>query len=174
MNNFQIRELKSEEFQALGALMVEVYASLKDFPTPTEQPHYYEMLKNIGSFTEKPGAKVLVAVSSNEEILGGIVYFDDMQQYGSGGSATSERNASGIRLLAVSPNCRKSGVGSALTRECIALAAQSGNKQIILHTTKAMEVAWKMYLKLGFIRSEDLDFKQGELAVFGFRLQLDC
>lgn len=78
MNNFQIRELKSEEFQALGALMVEVYASLKDFPTPTEQPHYYEMLKNIGSFTEKPGAKVLVAVSSNEEILGGIVYFDDM------------------------------------------------------------------------------------------------
>jgi hypothetical protein len=36
----------------------------------------------------------------------------------------------------------------------------------------AMQTAWKMYEKLDFKRSEDLNFMQGELPVFGFRLQL--
>lgn len=152
--------------------MVKVYAGLEDFPSPAEQPGYYVMLKNIGSFTRKPDTKVLVAVSPEAEILGGVVYFADMRQYGSGGSATRETNASGIRLLAVDPNCRKSGIGRALTQTCVALAEQSGNRQVILHTTRAMEVAWKMYLRLGFVRSTELDFMQGGLAVFGFRLKL--
>lgn len=38
--------------------------------------------------------------------------------------------------------------------------------------TKAMQSAWSMYGKLGFVRSEDLDFSQQDLAVYGFRLQL--
>jgi len=36
----------------------------------------------------------------------------------------------------------------------------------------AMFTAWKMYETMGFKRSEDLDFKQGALPVFGFRLAL--
>jgi hypothetical protein len=43
---------------------------------------------------------------------------------------------------------------------------------VILHTTAAMRVAWALYERLGFRRSEDLDFMQGELPVFGFRLRL--
>ena len=44
--------------------------------------------------------------------------------------------------------------------------------QVVIHTTKSMQVAWIIYEKLGFKRSEDLDFMQGTLAVFGFRLLL--
>ena len=44
--------------------------------------------------------------------------------------------------------------------------------EVIIHTTKAMQTAWKMYEGFGFKRSEDLDFMQGELPVFGFRLQM--
>ena len=36
----------------------------------------------------------------------------------------------------------------------------------------AMKTAWKMYEKIGFKRSEELDFMQGNLQVFGFRLDL--
>jgi hypothetical protein len=43
---------------------------------------------------------------------------------------------------------------------------------MVLHTTQAMQVAWAMYEKLGFTRSEDLDFEQEGLPVFGFRLPL--
>jgi RimJ/RimL family protein N-acetyltransferase len=35
-----------------------------------------------------------------------------------------------------------------------------------------MPVAWRLYEKLGFERSKDLDFSQDGLPVFGFRLWL--
>jgi hypothetical protein len=35
-----------------------------------------------------------------------------------------------------------------------------------------MQVAWKLYDAMGFKRSEDLDFMQGKLPVFGFRLDI--
>jgi GNAT superfamily N-acetyltransferase len=114
----------------------------------------------------------LVAVSSKGQIAGGVVYFNDMQYYGSGGTATKEKNASGFRLLAVDPSARGGGIGNLLTNKCILKARDQKKEQLIIHTTKAMQVAWKMYENLGFKRSVDLDFMQGELPVFGFRLLL--
>jgi len=167
--NIEIRGIREEEFDQLGSIMVNTYANLEGFPSQTDQPKYYEMLRNIGLFTKKNHTRVLVAVSNKEEVLGGVVYFSDMRQYGSGGKAVNEKDASGIRLLAVKPNVRGGGVGKALTIACIDLAKASGNKQIILHTTKAMNVAWGMYERLGFKRSSDLDFMQENLFVYGFR-----
>jgi ribosomal protein S18 acetylase RimI-like enzyme len=167
-----IRDARPDEFAALGRLLVEVYSRLEGFPTPAEQPGYYEMLANIGRFTEKPGARVLVAAQPNGELAGGVVYFGDMTHYGSGGSAPSIRSASGIRLLGVDPRHRGLGAGRALTRACVELARQQDHAQVILHTTLAMQVAWRLYENLGFARSADLDFSQQGLAVFGFRLVL--
>jgi ribosomal protein S18 acetylase RimI-like enzyme len=168
---FIIREAKPEEFEALGQLMVSVYSSLEGFPKQDEQPRYYEMLAHIGQMAAKPDTKLLVAVAGSK-LLGGVVYYSDMAQYGSGGTATQEKNASGFRLLAVSPDARGMGVGQALARKCIALAKEKKHPQVIIHTTSAMRVAWGMYERMGFRRSEDLDFMQGNLQVFGFRLVL--
>jgi hypothetical protein len=41
-----------------------------------------------------------------------------------------------------------------------------------LHTTKAMPRAWAMYERMGFQRYVEIDFQQGSLEVFGFRLDL--
>jgi ribosomal protein S18 acetylase RimI-like enzyme len=167
-----IRDLRPNEFGALGRLLVEVYSSLEGFPTPEEQPHYYELLANIGRFTEKRDARVLVALSPEGELVGGVVYFGDMAEYGSGGIATTIQHASGIRLLGVNPRFRGMGAGRELTKACIKLAQEKGHAQVILHTTQAMRIAWGLYERLGFERSEDLDFLQGELPVYGFRLSL--
>ena len=168
-----IRELLKNEFERLGELMVAVYGKLPGFPNEQEQPGYYQMLRNIGEFSRKPDTEVLVALSSTNELLGGVVYFSDMAQYGSGGTATREINASGIRLLGVGETARGKGIGRALTQACIQRAKAQGHNQIILHTTEAMAVAWRLYQNLGFLRSEDLDFVQQELPVFGFRLKLN-
>ncbi len=168
---FIIRQARPEEFQALGQLMVEVYSRLEGFPKPQDQPHYYEMLADIGKMTLKPGAELLVAVDG-ERLLGGVVYFADMAQYGSGGTATRERDASGFRLLAVDPGARGRGVGRALVERCIEGAVARGHAQVVIHTTEAMRVAWRMYEERGFVRSTDLDFLQGDLQVYGFRLKL--
>lgn len=166
-----IRDLRPEESEALGKLLVQAYSRLEGFPTPAQQRRYYAMLADIGSFTAKPGARVLVALSPAGELVGGVVYFGDMA-HGSGGAATSVPNASGIRLLGVDPTFRRSGAGKALTQACIRLAQEQGHAQVILHTTQAMQVAWGLYERLGFERSPDLDFSQQDLQVVGFRLQL--
>ena len=170
--DINIRGILPDECEALGQLMVTVYSQLEGFPTPEAQPDYYRMLANIGQLAERPQTRILIAKSSDERLLGGVVYFGDMRQYGSGGTATRVKNASGIRLLGVDPKARRMGVGRKLTEACIRLASEKKHRQVVLHTTQSMQVAWRMYEKMGFKRSEDLDFMQGELAVFGFRLSL--
>lgn len=168
-----VRNAKPEEFEETGKLMVRVYSQLEGFPKQDEQPDYYRMLANIGELTKKPETELLVAVSVDHKIKGAVVYFSDMQYYGSGGTATKEKNAAGFRLLAVDGSARGKGIGKLLTNECIRKAKEGQLSQVIIHSTKAMQTAWKMYEGMGFKRSEDLDFLQGELPVFGFRLFLD-
>ena len=170
---YTIRNAKPNEFEETGKLMVRVYSQLEGFPKETEQPDYYKMLSNIGELTNNPATELLVAVSADNKIVGGVLYFGDMRYYGSGGTATKELNAAGFRLLAVDPSARGQGIGRLLTNECIRKAKDKRLSQVIIHSTKAMQIAWTMYESIGFKRSEDLDFMQGELPVFGFRLLLD-
>jgi len=169
---YTVRNAKPGEFEEIGRLMVQVYSQLDGFPKESEQPNYYKMLAEVGGFTHKPETELLVAVSPDGRIGEAVVYFNDMQYYGSGGTATSEKNAAGFRLLAVDPLSRGKGIGKLLTVECIRKAKEKKLSQVVIHTTMAMQTAWKMYENLGFKRSEDLDFMQGELPVFGFRLML--
>lgn len=168
----KIRDILPDEHHVLGQMMVEVYSHLDGFPKPTEQPAYYEMLANIGSFATQPHCRVLVAEVPAEGLLGGVVYFGDMRWYGSGGTATQEANASGIRLLGVTPRARGRGIGRQLSIKCIELAREAGHENVVLHTTQPMRAAWALYEDLGFARAPDLDFNQGTLPVFGFRLAL--
>ena len=168
-----VRNANLDEFREIGSLMVRVYSQLDGFPKESDQPEYYRMLTNIGELTKKPETELLVAVSADEKMYGAVVYFGNMSFYGSGGSATEEMDASGFRLLAVDPAARGRGIGKLLTMECITKAKRRGHSRVVIHTTKAMQTAWSMYEKLGFRRSEDLDFMQEGLPVFGFRLFID-
>jgi GNAT superfamily N-acetyltransferase len=171
-HTYTVRNAEPGEFEEAGQLMIKVYAALEGFPKQSEQPNYYAMLGAVGEFTKKPGTELLVAISPGKKIAGVVVYFNDMQYYGSGGTATLEKNASGFRLLAVDHSARGQGIGKLLTTECIRKAREKQHHHMVIHTTMAMQTAWRMYEQLGFKRAEDLDFMQGELPVFGFRLAL--
>jgi GNAT superfamily N-acetyltransferase len=168
----RIRDIQPHEHEPLGKLVVQAYSQLQGFPQQAEQPRYYAMLAQIGAFTLRRAARVLVAASDEGELWGGVVYFGDMSEYGSGGSATLETNASGIRLLGVAPHVQGRGVGRALSMYCINLAREKGHRCVVLHTTQPMRAAWALYESLGFRRAVDLDFLQESLPVFGFRLEL--
>ncbi len=171
--NYLIREAKPSEFSVISDLLVEAYSSLKGFQTPEQQPEYYNMLQNIGDVTKLPKAKLLIAEESTTKNIDGVViYFGDMQYYGSESIASKEKNAAGFRLLAVSPKARGLGLGKLLSQTCIALAKIEKHKQLIIHSTHAMKIAWKMYENMGFKRSKDLDFAKNNFPVFGFRLIL--
>jgi len=169
---YEIRKAHPDEHAALGQLMIESYSNLNGFITQEEQPEYYKMLRDIGLQADKPNTELIIAITPDGQICGGLVYFKDMAQYGSGGTATAEKNASGFRLLAVGSQFQNQGIAKQLTLASIGKARQDGNEKMVIHTTKAMHVAWKMYEKLGFNRATDLDFQQGDMPVFGFRLFL--
>jgi len=169
---YTVRNAHPEEFEEIGALMVQVYSQLEGFPKISEQPDYYKMLANVGALTNNPGTALLVAVNDENSIAGAVVYFNEMKYYGSGGTATREENAAGFRLLAVDPAIRGKGIGKLLANECIKKARENKLGQVIIHTTMAMQTAWRMYEQMGFKRSEDLDFSQQGFPVFGFRLLL--
>ena len=167
-----IRKAKPQEHLLVGELMVTVYSQLDGFPSPKEQPKYYDKLRNIGQKTQVEGNQLLVAVDEADQVLGAVWYIGDVKNYESGGSVTSEINSAGFRLLAVDPKVRGLGIGKNLSQACIDIAKKESKDQLIIHSTEAMKTAWKMYEQMGFKRSADLDFLQKGFPVFGFRLPL--
>ncbi len=139
-------------------------------PGIDEQPDYYAMLSDTQRRAGLPGLKSLVAADRENSLLGTVTFVGKMAAYGSGGRAPQCKDAYGIRLLAVTPSARRMGGGKSLTRACIQKTWALGYERVILHTTKAMVSAWKMYQGMGFKRSPDRDFEQGTLPVFGFSL----
>ncbi len=169
---FMIREAKPHDFGRLSSLMVTEYGHLAGFPGRDVMPDYYEMLDAIGKQDIPPGTKLIAAVSETDELLGGVVFIDDMKHYGSGGTAKYVANAAGFRLLVVASSARGLGIGKALAEECVQRARNKGRSQVVIHTTESMKVAWKMYERMGFQHSLDLDFFQHSLYVYGFRLSI--
>lgn len=167
-----IRNAKHSEFAVIGNLLVIAYANLPNFPDRAEIPEYYDYLQNIGSITVHDSVELLVAVSDTQEIMGAVVFFKTMELYGTDGIATQQKNASGFRLLAVDQKFSGLGVGKQLCYTCIDKTREIGHKELIIHSTKFMQVARKMYAKMGFERSEDLDFSKSDVYVFGYRLYL--
>lgn len=170
--DFDIRRARPEELPALGTLVADAYAALPGMPTPAEQPAYYAMVRDAAARAGNPAICILAAVTRSGALLGSADFIEDMAHYGSGGRAGTRVHAAGIRLLAVAPHARGHGIGKALTRHCIESAHALGRSSLVLHTTRAMETAWRMYEQLGFERTPDLDFRQGALEVFGFELRL--
>ena len=127
-------------------------------------------LANIGDFTHQPQTELLVAADENNTILGAVIYFNDMKNYGSGGIATQEQNSAGFRLLGVAPTARGKGIGKLLTQECIQKAADNKRTQLIIHSTLAMKTAWEMYEKLGFNFNWNRQKTFSNYAVGGFFL----
>jgi GNAT superfamily N-acetyltransferase len=167
-----IRPVRADEYDALGKLLVTAYAALPGMPQAEDQPEYYAMLANVGARAARPALTVFVATDAAGQLLGSIDFIEDMRHYGSGGTASTVTNAAGVRLLAVDNAFRGHGAGKALTAFCIERARTLGKARLVLHTTRAMQTAWAMYERLGFLRFPDIDFQQGSLAVFGFQLDL--
>jgi GNAT superfamily N-acetyltransferase len=167
-----IRRCTAAEYSYVGRMLVQAYAGLPGMPQPQEQPDYYDMLADVAKRDRNPSIRVFVATNQLDEPVGSIDFISDMKHYGSAGTASSITNAAGIRLLAVRREWRGEGIGKALTSFCIEHARSLHKSKVILHTTRVMRTAWSMYERFGFERFPEIDFQQGSLEVFGFKLEL--
>jgi len=169
---YTIRPAAPSEHAALGRLLVDAYQRLPGMPDAHAQPAYYARLADVATRAANPAITVFAAVADDGTLAGSVDFIADVAHYHSGADLAAHAGAAGIRLLAVAPAHRGAGLGRALTERCLDEARARGKPDVVLHTTRAMATAWRMYERLGFTRDFGIDFRQGALDVFGFHLRL--
>ncbi|MDZ4826048.1 MAG: GNAT family N-acetyltransferase [Actinomycetota bacterium] len=145
--DIEIRPVLPGEYEQVGELTVRAYAVL-------EVDHlfggYDTDIRDVA--TRVKDATVLVAVAG-AEVVGAVTYVD---RDGSRWLEWTEPGEAQFRLLAVSPIAQGGGVGEALARACMERAATAG-RPLVIHTTRWMPAARRLYDRLGFVRRPDRD-----------------
>lgn len=117
---------------------------------------YIENSRNVASRWDE--AEIL-AVEVNGRIGGTVTWYEDASREG----LNLPRDWAGFRTLAVHPDLRRLGLGSALVRDCIGRSALRGIATIGIHTAAFMAAACSIYDRLGFRRIPSLDFWVSEV-----------
>jgi ribosomal protein S18 acetylase RimI-like enzyme len=147
---FTIREVRPNEFEALGDLTVRAYG---DLLSPADAD-YRDELRDVA--TRAAAVPVLVAVDPDGHVLGGVAYVPGPGTLLSEGERDGE---AGFRMLAVDPSAAGRGIGRALTEVCIARARAEDRTGMTLYTLPTMTVAHRLYESLGFGRDPDRDWE---------------
>ena len=160
-----IREARSDELEAVGALTVDAYVA--DGRITVDDP-YTERLRDAAARARD--AALLVAIAPDGTLLGTATYVPP-------GTPFAELGAVGeaeIRMLAVSPAARGGGVGRLLSEACIERARTAGCQAVALSSGTWMAAAHRLYERLGFVRTPDRDWSPSEgVRLITFRLPLD-
>ncbi|MGI8778265.1 MAG: GNAT family N-acetyltransferase [Acidimicrobiales bacterium] len=174
----EISEVDAGEFAELGRLTVDAYLGVAGFDPGDGY------LAELGDVARRAAlAVVLVAVDHTGRILGGVTYVPGSGPYfewegrgtagppARGSAGPPARGSAGIRMLAVAPEARGAGVGTALVRACTARARAEGRERIWLHTTPEMTDAHRIYEREGFVRARSADWT-GEICLWAYVLDL--
>ena len=159
-----IRLALPDEYPAIGHLLVRSYAAVPDMPLSEE---LIEELTSVRARAED--CVVLVAVDAGE-VVGTVTYVPSPMV---AAAEFDDPEGAGIRMLGVDPERRRSGLGRALTEECLRHAKAAGRTTVYLHTTRWMTQAQQMYETMGFERDRRLDWTpEPGVRLLGYRFEV--
>jgi ribosomal protein S18 acetylase RimI-like enzyme len=144
-----IRDVRPDEYLAVGELRVAAYQALGLLPEDSE---YAETLRGFGFNGD---CTVLVAVDEAGGILGTIT----LEPFEPSSELAQDETEADIRAFAVAPQAQGSGVGRQLLLAVIESAAKQGLRRLRLCTQPAMKAAQRLYAAAGFSRTPELDFE---------------
>jgi GNAT superfamily N-acetyltransferase len=152
---FTIREIRPEEYEALGELTVRAYAAVPG----AADTDYFPELRNVARRAAL--LPVLVAVAVDGRLLGGVAYVSGP---GTPYAESQRPDEAGFRMLAVEPSEGGRGIGRALAEACIARARAAGRGGMAIYSRPTRSFAHRLYDSLGFARdpSRDWEFAPGE------------
>ena len=159
-----IRAAEPTEVAAVGNLTLAAYVA-DGFLSPDDD--YADELRNAAG--RAADAELVVAADESGAVLGTVTFV-------LAGTPWAEVAAPGeaeFRMLAVAPEGRGRGVGSALTSWCIERARSHGCTGLVLSSMDRMRTAHRLYERLGFRRVPELDWTPvPHVQLIAYRLDL--
>lgn len=150
-----IRDARPDDRAAILAVTLAAYEQYADTLTPSFWALYRQ---NIQATLADVGTAAQIVAEDEGAILGAVLLLPAGAVLGKpGGAITLEWPE--VRLLAVAPAARGKGVARQLMNECIQRARTAGAPALTLHTTDMMAVAIRLYERLGFERTPELDIR---------------
>jgi ribosomal protein S18 acetylase RimI-like enzyme len=161
-----VRPAHTSELAEIGELTVAAYTA--DGLVADDDP-YAEHLRD--AVTRAHEAELYVAVLEDQpDTVAGTVTFCPQ------GSAWAEIARPGegeFRMLAVATSARRRGVARALVGVCLQRSVELGYSAIVLSSLPAQQPAHRIYERLGFRRTPDLDWSPVEgVDLLAFRRDL--
>lgn len=161
-DDLTIREARDDELDIVASLVVDAYSEFAARMAPDAWSSFAQDIANVRGRTID--AQVLVA-ERDGRIVGTVTRYPDWRG--------AQQDASAVRVLAVPPDERGSGVGRALMEQCIERARDEGKDRLVLAVTPEMEEARDLYDKLGFERDRALDHEPAPgVKANGYSLRL--
>ncbi|MEE8602667.1 GNAT family N-acetyltransferase [Euzebya tangerina] len=142
----EIRPVRPEEYEAVGAIVIAAY----DREGTIEGP-YRAQIRDTGARVDA-GAAVLVAVDG-PDLLGSVTYVEAGQEHFENAGAGD----CGFRMLGVATSAQGRGVGRALVQACLDRGRRDGHHRVAIYTMEWMDTARRMYERMGFVRRPDRD-----------------
>jgi GNAT superfamily N-acetyltransferase len=162
-----LRDARPDELDEISDLLRDSYYQYQPAVPPEVWKPYLDDIMNVRS--RLPESELIVAEMAGR-LVGTVTLY--LKPIPSSREAWPEGWA-GIRLLAVRPGYRGKGVGRALMEECFHRCRQAKILNIGLHTTEAMDIARRMYERMGFKRIPQFDFHpRPNMVVMAYHLQL--
>jgi ribosomal protein S18 acetylase RimI-like enzyme len=162
-----IRNARSDELDEESLLLRDAYRQYEFLFHPETWKSYLEDIMDVPSRLSKSD---LIVAELDHRLVGCVTLYLD------GSRSFPEAWPIGwavVRLLAVRPEYRGRGIGHALMEECIHRCRQAKIAAIGLHTTEVMDVARRMYERMGFVRVPESDFHPAPgVTVMAYSLQL--
>jgi len=161
-----VRPAHSSELASLGELTVEAYLAdgfvgngdgyvdhLRDAASRAREAELY-----VAELADRPG------------VPAGTVTFCPE---GSPWCELARPGEGEFRMLAVARDARRRGVGESLVSTCIERSRELGYRALVLSSLPAQQTAHRVYARLGFRRTPELDWSPVEgVDLLAFRLDL--
>jgi ribosomal protein S18 acetylase RimI-like enzyme len=167
MSEVTVRLAREDELPAVGEVTFEAYRA-NGYLAGREDGRYARKLRDARPRFEE--TELLVAVDDEDTVLGTVAIALPGTSWRELGGSPDELE---FRMLAVSPAARGRGVGEALTRRVLERATELGCRAVVLSSSKLMHAAHRLYERLGFYRTPDLDWSpETNVLLIAYRLDL--
>jgi ribosomal protein S18 acetylase RimI-like enzyme len=162
-----IRDARPEELESVARLLKKSY---EQYASSMPARSWKMYLEDIMDVRGRLDSSQLIVATVGDKLAGAVtLYLDKAIPEETGWPA----GWSSVRLLGVDPQYRGHGIGRALMEECMKRSREHGFHTIGLHTTLMMDVARRMYERMGFVRVPEHDYHPApDVIVMAYKLDL--